>query len=74
MESFGHRQIGIVELDVFTYKGNVDFLSQVLALLAHFDPIPQIRLSLGQMERFQNHLCKLLFLHHQGNLIEALGI
>ena len=65
-----HGNVGVVELDVFSYKGHLHLVFGVLPGIDHGPPVRQIRFGAGQVQAFAGSLGQMLILHDQGDLVK----
>ena len=63
-----------MKLDIFSDKGNSDFLCRVTEFFNHFSPVCQIRFRTVNTETFADNLCQFLFLESQRCFIKYIHI
>ena len=73
-QRFHDTDIGIVELDVFPYKGDRHFLCRMFQLVYHFCPVFQVRFRAVQTEALADDLRQALLFHGKGSLVKVFHI
>ena len=72
---FGYGFIGIAQFNIFTHERDVHFFGRVFKSPQKFFPVFQPRfLGVGQFEFFYHPVVQFFLSHHQGYVINGLGV
>ena len=73
-QRFHDTDIGIVELDVFPYKGDRHFLRRMFQLVNHLSPVFQVRFRAVQMEALADNLRQTFLFHCERSFVQVFHI
>ena len=74
LQRLDNTDIGVVKLDIFSDKGDCDFLGRMAQVLNHLRPVLEIRFWTVKVETLTDNLRKMLFLHGERSLVQILYI
>ena len=69
LQRLDNADVGVMELDIFSHKGNVNLLGRIAEVIHHLGPIFQIWFRTVEMQAFTCNLGQIFPFHGEGGFV-----